>query len=184
MNTYTEGMYQTTNQSLDVAVDGQGFFELETADGELAYTRNGQFHLNSEGMLVNAQGLPLSQGIQIPDDAETVTIGSDGTVSAKVANNDIPVDIGQITLTNFINPAGLEALGGNIYRQTASSGEAIDGVAGEGALGQLKQGVLEGSNVQVVEEMVDMITTQRGYEMNAKALSSSDEMLQYVNQVL
>ncbi|GAL14331.1 flagellar basal-body rod protein FlgG [Vibrio astriarenae] len=181
---FTEGMYQTTNQSLDVAIDGQGFFELETADGELAYTRNGQFHLNSEGMVVTAQGLPLAQNIQVPDDAETITIGNDGTVTAKVANNDIPVDIGQITLANFINPAGLEALGGNMYRQTASSGEPIDGIAGEGAFGQLKQGVLEGSNVQVVEEMVDMITTQRGYEMNAKALSSSDEMLQYVNQVL
>ncbi|MGF1721813.1 flagellar basal-body rod protein FlgG [Vibrio kyushuensis] len=181
---FTEGMYQTTSQTLDVAIDGQGFFELETADGEAAYTRNGQFHLNSEGMMVTAQGLPLAQNIQVPEDAETITIGHDGTVSAKVANSDFPQEIGQITLANFINPAGLEALGGNMFRQTASSGEAIDGVGGEGAFGQLKQGVLEGSNVQVVEEMVDMITTQRGYEMNAKALSSADEMLQYVNQVL
>ncbi|MBC7005330.1 flagellar basal-body rod protein FlgG [Photobacterium sp. BZF1] len=181
---FTEGMYQTTNQSLDVAIDGKGFFELETPDGEQAFTRNGQFHLNSDGLLVNTQGLPLAQQIQVPEDAETITIGSDGIVSVKIANDDMPQEIGQITLANFINPAGLEAMGGNLFRATASSGEIIDGIAGEGAFGQLKQGVLEGSNVQVVEEMVDMITTQRGYEMNAKALSSADEMLQYVSQVL
>ncbi|MGR5065565.1 flagellar basal-body rod protein FlgG [Photobacterium sp. DNB22_13_2] len=181
---FTEGMYQTTNQSLDVAIDGQGFFELETPDGEQAFTRNGQFHMNSDGLLVNTQGLPLAQQIQVPEGAETLTIGSDGIVTAKIANDDMPQEIGQITLANFINPAGLEALGGNLFRATASSGDVIDGIAGEGAFGQLKQGVLEGSNVQVVEEMVDMITTQRGYEMNAKALSSSDEMLQYISQVL
>ncbi len=181
---FTEGAYMTTNQSLDMAIDGQGFFEIETPDGELAYTRNGQFHLNSEGLIVTAQGLPLAQNIQIPDDAETLTVGRDGIVTAKIANDDFPQEIGQITLANFINPAGMEALGGNMFRPSASSGEAIEGIAGEGALGQLKQGVLEGSNVQVVEEMVDMITTQRGYEMNAKALSSADEMLQYVSQVL
>ncbi|MCQ1057429.1 flagellar basal-body rod protein FlgG [Photobacterium sp. ZSDE20] len=181
---FTEGMYQTTSQSLDVAIDGQGFFELETPDGEQAFTRNGQFHMNSDGLLVNTQGLPLAQQIQVPEDAETLTIGTDGIVTAKIANDDMPQEIGQITLANFINPAGLEALGGNLFRATASSGDVIDGIAGEGAFGQLKQGVLEGSNVQVVEEMVDMITTQRGYEMNAKALSSSDEMLQYISQVL
>ncbi|AJR07798.1 flagellar basal-body rod protein FlgG [Photobacterium gaetbulicola] len=181
---FTEGMYQTTNQSLDIAIDGQGFFELETPDGEQAFTRNGQFHLNSDGLIVNAQGLPLAQQIQVPQDAETITIGRDGIVSAKIAGDEMPQEIGQITLANFINPAGLEALGGNMFRATASSGEVIDGIAGEGAFGQIKQGVLEGSNVQVVEEMVDMITTQRGYEMNAKALSSSDEMLQYISQVL
>ncbi|MGR5142434.1 flagellar basal-body rod protein FlgG [Photobacterium sp. DNB23_23_1] len=181
---FTEGMYQTTNQSLDVAIDGQGFFELETPDGEQAFTRNGQFHMNSDGLLVNTQGLPLAQQIQVPEGAETLTIGTDGIVTAKIANDDMPQEIGQITLANFINPAGLEALGGNLFRATASSGDVIDGIAGEGAFGQLKQGVLEGSNVQVVEEMVDMITTQRGYEMNAKALSSSDEMLQYISQVL
>lgn len=142
-------MYQTTNQSLDVAIDGKGFFELETPDGEQAFTRNGQFHLNSDGLLVNTQGLPLAQQIQVPEDAETITIGSDGIVSVKVANDDMPQEIGQITLANFINPAGLEAMGGNLFRATASSGEIIDGIAGEGAFGQLKQGVLEGSNVQV-----------------------------------
>ena len=137
---FTEGMYQTTNQSLDIAIDGKGFFELETPDGEQAFTRNGQFHLNSDGLIVNAQGLPLAQQIQVPQDAETITIGRDGIVSAKIAGDEMPQEIGQITLANFINPAGLEALGGNLFRATASSGEVIDGIAGEGAFGQIKQG--------------------------------------------
>jgi len=181
---FTTGNYETTNQDLDVAITGQGFFQIELANGDIAYTRNGQFHRNADGLIVNAEGLPLSPQIQIPENATNVSIGTDGTVTAIVGNQAGATEIGNISLVNFTNPAGLEAMGGNLYRETDASGAPLEGVPGEDALGALKQYTLEGSNVSVVEEMVDMISTQRAYEMNAKVASASDQMLKYISQSL
>ena len=161
---------------------GKGFFQIENSDGQIMYTRNGQFHINSEGLMVNSQGLPLEPQIQIPDNAVSFSVGTDGSVTATSAGDPTPQQLGQITLANFINPAGLEAVGGNLFRETEASGPADELVAGEDGAGSIKQGALEGSNVQVVEEMVDMITTQRAYEMNAKVVSAADDMLKFVSQ--
>lgn len=179
---FTQGNAQNTSQEFDLAVMGQGFFQIENSDGEIMYTRNGQFHVNSEGLMVNTQGLPLTPQIQIPENALSVSVGTDGTVSATVAGDPAPQELGQITLAKFINPAGLEAMGGNLFRETEASGAADELIAGADGAGTIKQGALEGSNVQVVEEMVDMITTQRAYEMNAKVVSAADDMLKFVSQ--
>ncbi|HEX5791735.1 MAG TPA: flagellar hook-basal body complex protein, partial [Rheinheimera sp.] len=157
---------------------------MESPDGEILYSRSGQFQPNAESLMVNANGLPLLQNIAIPENATKVTIGSDGIVTAVLANEVEPVELGQILTVNFVNPAGLEALGGNLFRATAASGEPIEGVPGEDALGALQQGVIEGSNVSVVDEMVSMIAVQRAYEMNAKVVSAADEMLRFINQSL
>ncbi|HCU64613.1 MAG TPA: flagellar basal-body rod protein FlgG [Rheinheimera sp.] len=179
---FTEGSFETTNNQLDVAIAGQGFFQVESPDGELLYSRNGQFHVNADGLITNANGLPLAQNITIPPEATKVTIGSDGTVSAQVAGQEQLLELGQILTVSFVNPAGLEALGGNLYRATAGSGEALEGVPGEDAFGQLQQYTVEGSNVSVVDEMVNMIAVQRAYEMNAKVVSAADQMLNFVTQ--
>ncbi|ABN63434.1 MULTISPECIES: flagellar basal-body rod protein FlgG [Shewanella] len=179
---FTTGDMQNTSQQLDLAIEGHGFFQVEEPNGDLAYTRDGQFYRSSEGMMVTSQGLPLVPNIVIPEDALTVTIANDGVVTAKMAGEAEPQDLGQITLVNFTNPAGLEARGDNLYRETAASGVAVEGVAGDQALGALRQGALEGANVNVVEEMVEMISTQRAYEMNAKVVSASDDMLKFLNQ--
>ncbi len=179
---FTQGNAQNTAQELDLAVMGQGFFQIENSDGQIMYTRNGQFHVNSEGLMVNSQGLPLEPQIQIPDNVVSLSIGVDGTVSATTAGDPAPQQLGQITLAKFINPAGLEAVGGNLFRETDASGLAEELIAGQDGTGSIKQGALEGSNVQVVEEMVDMITTQRAYEMNAKVVSATDDMLKFVAQ--
>ena len=179
---FTEGTFETTGNELDVAIVGQGFFQIESPDGEILYTRNGQFQVNSESLIVNANGLPLLQNITLPDNTTKVSIGTDGTVNAVIADEIEPIEVGQILTVNFVNPAGLEALGGNLYRATAASGEAIEGVPGEDALGELQQATIEGSNVSVVDEMVSMIAVQRAYEMNAKVVSAADEMLRFLNQ--
>ncbi|WP_120510663.1 flagellar basal-body rod protein FlgG [Photobacterium salinisoli] len=179
---FTQGNSQNTSQELDMAIMGGGFFQIENSDGEVMYSRNGQFHVNSEGLIVNTQGLPLIPQIEIPDTATRISIGVDGTVSAQVAGDPQPQELGQITLAQFANPAGLEALGGNLYRETEASGQPDELVPGLDGAGSIKQGALEGSNVQVVEEMVDMITTQRAYEMNAKVVSAADDMLKFVAQ--
>ena len=179
---FTTGSYETTGQELDVAIIGRGFFQIELTNGEVAYTRNGQFHRNSEGLIVNADGLPLVPQIALPEDATNISIGTDGTIMAQVAGDPQPQELGQITTVNFTNPAGLEAIGGNLFRETAASGEPLEGVPGEEALGSLKHLTLEGSNVSVVDEMVEMIATQRAYEMNAKVVSAADQMLKFINQ--
>ncbi|EGR1218523.1 flagellar basal-body rod protein FlgG [Vibrio parahaemolyticus] len=179
---FTQGNTQNTTQDLDLAVMGQGFFQIENSDGQIMYTRNGQFHINSEGLMVNSQGLPLEPQIQIPDNAISFSVGVDGTVTTTTADDPTPQQLGQITLAKFINPAGLEAVGGNLFRETEASGPADELIAGADGAGSIKQGALEGSNVQVVEEMVDMITTQRAYEMNAKVVSAADDMLKFVSQ--
>lgn len=179
---FTEGTFETTNNQLDIAIAGQGFFQIESPDGEILYTRNGQFQLNAESLIVNANGLPLAQNLDIPENATKVTVGRDGTVTAVIAGQIEPVEIGQILTATFVNPAGLEALGGNLFRATAASGEAIEGIPGEEAYGSLQQFTLEGSNVSVVDEMVNMIAVQRAYEMNAKVVSAADDMLRFLNQ--
>ncbi|MGF1870930.1 flagellar basal-body rod protein FlgG [Photobacterium indicum] len=176
------GAYQNTEQPTDLAVLGSGFFQIELADGNTGYTRNGQFHRNSEGMMVTAAGLPLMPNIEIPENATNFSVGTDGMVTISTADDPQPQEIGQVTLANFANPAGLQSLGGNLFKETGASGAPIEGVGGEDGLGQISQFSLEGSNVNVVEEMVNMITTQRAYEMNAKVVSSADQMLKFVSQ--
>ena len=180
---FTEGSLQTTGQPMDLAIAGQGFFRVQGPNGEEFYTENGQFQLNAEGMMVNAQGLPLADEILVPEGSSNFTVGSDGTVTVVNSHGSIE-ELGQIQLVNFLNPAGLEALGGNLYRETVASGEPVEGIAGQDGLGSLKQRMLEGSNVQVVEAMVQMIAVQRAYEANAKVLDASSGMQQFLNQTV
>jgi flagellar basal-body rod protein FlgG len=179
---FTNGSLQTTSQPLDVAISGNGFLQVRRPNGEPAFTRAGQLQVDANGTLVNAQGLAIVPQITVPANATSLTIGENGMVSATVPGSTAPTELGTITLTTFVNPAGLLALGENLFQETAASGTPNEGRPGEGAFGKLKQGALEGSNVQVVEEMVDMIAAQRTYEMNTKVLSAADNMLQYLAQ--
>jgi len=180
---FTTGNLQTTGVALDVAIVGQGFLQVQMANGETAYTRAGQLQTNADGRLVTAQGQLLIPEITVPANATALTIGENGVVTATVSGTTTPTELGRITLASFINPAGLLALGDNLYQETPASGNPTEGNPGEDAFGKLKQGALEGSNVQVVEEMVDMIAAQRTYEMNTKVLSAADNMLQYIAEV-
>jgi len=181
---FTQGSLQTTGEDLDVAINGRGFFEIQMPDGSSAYTRDGQFHLSEDGEMVNATGLSLQPQISIPEDAITLTIGTDGTVTAVVAGNPTPTNLGSITLVDFVNPAGLQAIGGNLFLETASSGNPNQETPGQNGAGSLIQGTLENSNVEVVEELVNMITTQRAYELNSRVISTADQMLQFISQNL
>ncbi len=179
---FTTGSTQITSQPLDVAIMGNGFLQVKRPNGESAYTRAGQLQPDASGVLVNANGLPLVPQITIPPNAGPITISESGVVSTLMPGNTVATELGQLTLTSFVNPAGLLALGENLFQETAASGTPTDGKPGDTTLGKLKQGALEGSNVQVVEEMVDMIAAQRTYEMNTKVLSAADNMLQYLAQ--
>ena len=179
---FTSGSLQITEQSLDLAVNGRGFFEVLLPSGDIAYTRNGQFNMDADGQIVTSEGLVLQPGITVPADARSLTIGTDGTVSVLSGLESAPTQIGNILLTNFVNPAGLEAMGGNLFLETASSGNPQQGTPSQDGIGSLQQGALENSNVDVVEELVNMITTQRAYEMNSKVLSTADQMLQFLSQ--
>ena len=181
---FTQGSLQMTEQALDVAINGRGFFEIQMPDGTLAYTRDGQFNLDQNGQMVNSSGLLLQPQILIPQNASTVTIGTDGTVTAVIAGEAAPTNLGNLTLVDFVNPAGLQAIGGNLFLETASSGVPTQQQPGTNGAGTLVQGALENSNVEVVEELVDMITTQRAYEMNSRVISTADQMLQYITQNL
>lgn len=181
---FTHGSLQITDQPLDVAIDGRGFLQILQPDGTMGYTRAGQLHLNSDGTVVDASGLELQPNITLPANADRLTIGTDGTVSAFVPGTAAPQVLGQIQTVDFVNPGGLEAIGGNLFLETASSGDPLQGTPGENGLGMLKQGMLENSNVDIVEEMVNMITSQRAYEMNSKVVSTADQMLQFVTQNL
>lgn len=174
---FTQGDVETTDNTLDVMIQGAGFFEIELPDGTTAYTRNGQFTRNDEGTIVTAEGYQLLPGITIPEDATGITISSDGQVSVQTAGQNAAQDLGQITVSNFINPAGLEPIGNNLYVETSASGAPIQGIAGENGLGTIRQGQLETSNVQVTEELVNLIQAQRVYEMNSKVLTTVDEMM-------
>ena len=179
---FSQGNLSQTDDPLDMAIQGRGFFEVITPDGSPAYTRDGSFQLDSQGQMVTATGYVLQPGITIPENATAITLGQDGTVTASVPGNATPAQLGVVTLTDFVNPPGLQAIGGNLFQETASSGAPIQGTAGIDGLGNLIQGAVETSNVNVVEELVSMIETQRAYEISSKAISTTDGMLQYINQ--
>ena len=181
---FSQGAVLQTENQLDVMVNGRGFFQVELPDGSIGYTRDGQFQVNSEGLLVTANGYPLASSITLPQGVTSVSIGSDGNVGATTAGEVAPTQVGTIELADFINPAGLQAIGGNIYLETAASGSPQTGTAGSNGLGIINQGALESSNVNIVEELVSLIETQRAYEMNSKAISAIDNMMQYSDQVL
>ncbi len=178
---FTQGNFKETGNNLDLSITGSGFFQIQLPDGSIAYTRNGAFKLDSEGTIVNSDGYKLIPEITIPEDATAVAIGTDGTVSVKQAGSTELNQVGLIEIANFINPAGLHSIGDNNLVNTQASGDPIVGTPGLNGLGQIRQGFVEMSNVQLVEEMTDLITGQRAYEANSKAITTSDEMLQTVN---
>ena len=180
----TQGALQTTGNALDIAIEGAGYFQVELPDGRNAYTRSGNFSLTSEGTMVTSEGLPVVPQIQVPSDATGITIGSDGTVSATLAGQTAATELGQLELASFANSAGLQNIGNNLVIETGASGTPIVGAGGIEGRGSLRQGSLEQSNVNIVEELVTMIETQRAYEVNSKMISATDEMLQFVNQQL
>lgn len=180
---FTQGNMQQSNNKLDVAIQGDGFFQVTMPDGTNSYTRDGAFQVNSAGELVTATGLAVANGITVPANATAVTIAGDGTVSATIPGSTAPQNIGTIALARFINPAGLTPLGGNLYAESAASGQPQAGTPGEDGMGALMQGFVETSNVNVVQELVTMIQTQRAYEMNSKAIQTSDQMLQKLGQL-
>lgn len=178
----TQGSLQTTGNGLDLALDGNGYFQVQLPGGQLGYTRAGNFSRSSEGQLVTSEGYQVMPGVAIPEGAVSITVGTDGTVSAQMPGQTELNQIGQIQVASFPNPAGLQATGDNYLIETPASGAAALGNGGEDGRGNVRQGMLEGSNVNVVEELVDMIETQRAYEVNSKMISATDEMLKYVNQ--
>lgn len=180
----TQGTLNTTGNTLDIAIEGSGFFQLQKPDGSIAYSRAGNFSLTAEGTVVSPEGLPLIPQIQIPQGATSVSIGNDGTVSATLQGEAAATELGKIETASFVNSAGLQSIGANLLVETAASGAPQVGAPGLEGRGSIRSGMLEGSNVNVVEELVEMIETQRAYEVNSKMIKATDEMLQYVNQQL
>ncbi len=181
---HTQGNLIQTDNALDVAVQGRGFLQILMPDGSLAYSRDGALQVNRDGQVVTANGFELQPGIVVPDNALSVSISQDGIITAAVPGNPVPEEIGAIQLADFVNPAGLQAIGGNLLVETAASGAPQVGTPGLTGLGTLMQGMLESSNVNTVEELVNMIETQRAYEINSKAISTADQMLQFANNNL
>jgi flagellar basal-body rod protein FlgG len=182
---HTHGNAQTTSNSLDMMIEGDGFFQILMPDGNIGYSRAGQFTLNDEGVIVTSgSGYALEPEIAIPEDAISITIGTDGEVSVRLRGQQDNQVLGQITTVDFVNPGGLEPIGQNLYLPTGASGEAVEGVPGFEGLGQIRQSMLETSNVNVTEELVNMIEAQRVYEMNSKVISAVDKMQSFVNQQL
>lgn len=180
---FSQGNLQQTQNNLDIAVKGNGFFQIQMPDGTTGYTRDGAFKVDANGTMVTNNGYTLLPGVTLPANATSVTIAQDGTVSVTVPGQVAPQNLGQLQLANFINPPGLEPLGGNLYAETAASGTPTVGTPGTESLGTLQQGFVETSNVNVVEELVAMIATQRAYELNSKAISTSDQMLAKLGQL-
>ncbi|MCL2658342.1 MAG: flagellar basal-body rod protein FlgG [Betaproteobacteria bacterium] len=180
---HTQGNIQQTNNPLDIAVQGQGFFEVTMPDGTTAYTRDGSFQPDNQGQLVTASGYPLNPSITLPPNAQSVTIGKDGTVSVTLPGTAAPMQIGTIQLATFINPAGLQSVGENLYLETASSGMPNVTQPGTNGAGVLNQSYVEASNVNVAEELVDMIQTQRAYEFNSRVVQTADQMLGRLSQL-
>ena len=180
----TQGNLTQTGNSLDVGINGQGFFQIMQPNGTIAYSRDGAFQMNNQGQLVTSNGYLLQPPVTIPPNSQSITIGSDGTVSVVLPGQAQPQQVGTIQLANFINPTGLQSIGDNLYLQTGSSGAPQTGQPTLNGLGSVQQGYLESSNVNVVSELVNMISTQRAYEINSKAVSTSDSMLQYLTQNL
>ena len=180
---FTQGSLQETKNSLDVAINGNGFFEVTMPDGTIGYTRDGSFQVDAQGRVVTSSGLPVANGITVPQGATSISISADGVVSAIVAGNTQPQQLGSLAMSSFINPAGLEPVGQNLFKESAASGQPQQGTPGTNGLGFIKQGFLESSNINVVEELVNMIQTQRAYEMNSKAIQTSDQMLAKLSQL-
>lgn len=180
---HTQGNLQQTGNQFDVAINGMGFLQIQLPDGTTAYSRDGSLHMDAQGQLVTSNGYPLSPAITIPANSQSVTIAPDGTISVTRQGSAASTQVGSLQLANFINPAGLQAMGSNHYAETAASGTASTGTPGTNGLGVLSQGYVETSNVNVVEEMVNMIQTQRAYEINSKAIQAADQMLQRLSQL-
>ena len=180
---FAEGSLKQTDNQLDVAITGNGFFKMELPDGTQVYSRNGAFKVDQNGTLVNSDGYTLLPSVVVPQDATNITIGTDGTVTVVQPGQTQATNIGQIQTTNFINPAGLHSLGDNLYVETDSSGQPVEGIPGINGLGILRQGFVELSNVELVVELTDLITGQRAYDSNSKVITTSDEMLQTTNNL-
>jgi len=180
---FTQGNLQQTGNNLDVAINGSGFFQIQLPDGTTGYTRDGSFHLDAQGQLVTSSGYALQPALTIPANALTITVGRDGTVTVTQPGQANPTQVGALQLANFINASGLQAQGENLYVETASSGTPTTNTPGTNGLGTLSQGYIETSNVNVVEELVNMIQAQRAYEINSKAVQTSDQMLQRLSQL-
>ena len=180
---FQQGALQQTGNGFDVAIKGQGFFQIQLPDGTTGYTRDGAFQVDANGQLVTNAGFVVQPGITVPGNATNVSIAADGTVSASVPGQTQPQALGQLQLASFVNPAGLESRGGNLFAETAASGAPQAGAPGSNGLGPLQSGFVEGSNVNVVEELVTMIATQRAYELNSKAIQTSDQMLARLGQL-
>lgn len=181
---FLQGEFRQTENPLDMVIEGSGFFQVRQANGDLAYTRAGSFHLNQQGQVVTANGDALEPAITIPTEATSITIGTDGTVSATLPGQTNAQNVGQLQLAIFPNPAGMEALGRNLFKETAASGQPTVGSADANGIGRINQGFVEGSNVNVVEELVNMISAQRIYETNSKVISTADRMLGTINQAV
>ena len=179
---FLQGSLRETGNTFDMAIEGKGFFKVITPTGDTTYTRNGEFKLNADGDVVNGQGFKLDPNIQVPNNLVKISIASDGTVSGQ-DNTGAVQQLGKITLTTFVNPSGLAPLGNNLYQATTASGDPIEGQPGLNGVGNIAQGMLEGSNVALVTEMVNLITAQRAYEANSKSITTTDTMLQTVNQL-
>ena len=180
---FTPGDMQQTSNPMDVAIEGDGFFQVRTPSGDVAYTRDGSFKKDGDGRLVTSDGYQIEPAVTIPADAQTINIGEDGSVTASIQGQNEPQPCGNIELVKFMNPAGLMNQGRNLYSSTVASGEAITGTPGQDGLGKLSSGYIEMSNVKVVEEMVNLITAQRAYEVNSKSIQTADEMLNIANNL-
>ena len=180
----TQGNLQQTGKELDLAIRGEGFFSVELPSGQTAYTRDGSFELDAEGNLVTLDGFRVQPNITIPNNARSITINREGTVQVLTGADTTPQDLGQIQLSRFVNKAGLQSIGDNLYLETPASGNAIDGVADEEGFGSISQQFLENSNVNAVSELSDLIAAQRAYEMNAKVISASDEMMSTTSNIV
>ena len=180
---FSQGTLAQTSGQFDVAIEGSGFFQVQLPDGTTGYTRDGAFQLNSNGQLVTSAGYTVQPGITIPAAARSVTVAKDGTVAITLQGQPQPQTVGQLQIATFVNPGGLDPMGGNLFAESASSGTPNAGAPGSNGIGSLRQGFVEGSNVNVVEELVSMIATQRAYEMNSKSIQTSDQMLQKLSQL-
>jgi flagellar basal-body rod protein FlgG len=181
---FLQGDFQQTNNPLDMVIEGNGFFKVRLSNGEIAYTRAGSFHLNAQGQIVTATGESLEPAVTVPANATSISIGTDGTVSVTVPGQANAQNVGQIQLASFPNPAGLESIGRNLFKETAASGQPTTGAPDANGLGRINQGYVEGSNVNVVEELVAMIAAQRAYETNSKVITAADRMLGTINQAI
>lgn len=180
---FSQGAVAETGNALDLAIDGDGFFQVLRPDGTVAYVRDGAFRINSDGFIVTTMGMPLASELNLPRETQMINIGSDGIVAIEIAGEIEPQEIGQLELAKFVNPAGLRALGGNMYAETSASGPPVIGFPGDDGFGVTIQGFLEKSNVDVVQEMINMIIAQRAYEINSKAVKTADDMLAVANNI-